>query len=466
MAKRFGKWLILILLLLAAGTGMAVYENWFGKKGIDISTIPTTLAKQGEFDIRISEVGKLDAKKSINVTSNTQGKIVKMVPEGIPVKQGDSIVWLDTSDIEKQIKDGETNLKNAEKDLEKAVETQRLAKYQNDMTVEGAQSGLESAKLDYGDSTIKEAKTQRLVDAQVVPESNLDDAKLHVLSSKTGVEKAQLTLEQAEETRKSNLITGEIQLAQSKAAVEENKRKLEELKGQLKDAVINAPGSGILIYADTWRPTGATKLQEGDQVWQRMNVAQLPDLTQMITKIMVDEIDISRVKIGDDVIVKVDAIPDITLHGKISQIATLAVDKGAGDAPWWMRKEASGVKVFEVTADIDTNSYPLKPGMTTKTDVIVERFPNVVFISREGVFEQGQKKVVYLVDNQAAREKEVKLGKGDGNFVIVENGLKNGDKICLRDPTKQIKDTSTEDTDTGKKEKTQPAVPSSLPVSH
>ncbi len=466
MIKRFGKWLVLILILLAAGTGMAIYANWFEKKGLDISTIPTTLAKQGEFDIRISEVGKLDAKKSINVTSNTQGKIVKMVPEGTPVKQGEPIVWLDTSDIEKQIKDGETNLKNAEKDNEKNQEDLRLKKYQNDMTVEGAKSALESAKLDYSDATVKEAKTQRLVDAQIVPESNLDDAKLRVLSTKTGVEKAQLSLEEAEETRKSNLISSEIQLVQSKAAVDENKRKLDELKGQLKDAVINAPGDGILIYADTYRPTGATKLQEGDQVWQRMNVAQLPDLTQMITKVMVDEIDISRIKMGQDVIVKVDAMPEITLHGKISQIATLAVDKGAGDAPWWMRKEASGVKVFEVTADIDANSYPLKPGMTTKTDVIVERFPSVIYLSREAVFDHGEKKVVYLVGKQTAREKEVKLGKGDGNFVIVENGLKNGDKVCLRDPTKQIKDTSTEDKETGKQEKTQPAVPSSLPASH
>src|SRR5271157_1945809 len=125
MIKRFGKWLVLILILLVAGTGMAIYANWFEKKGLDISTIPTTLAKQGEFDIRISEVGKLDAKKSINVTSNTQGKIVKMVPEGTPVKQGEPIVWLDTSDIEKQIKDGETNLKNAEKDNEKNQEDLR-----------------------------------------------------------------------------------------------------------------------------------------------------------------------------------------------------------------------------------------------------------------------------------------------------------------------------------------------------
>jgi len=463
--KQLLLWIIFISIILLSIFGIGFYNNWFGKKVIDISTIPMTLVKQGEFAIRISEVGKLDAKKSVNVTSKTQGKIIKLVLEGTPVKKDEEIVWLDTADLEKQIKDGETNLKNAEKEFQKTEEQQRLQKYQNDMSVAAARSGLETAQLDYSDATIKLAKMQRLYDAQVIPETSLEDAQLRVLSAKTGVEKAELSLAQSEETRKSNLISGEIQYAQSKATKAEAERKQNELKNQLKDTVITAPSDGIIIYEQTWRSTGRTKLQEGDQVWQRMTIGQLPDLSQMFSKVMVDEIDISKVKIGQEVIVKVDAIPGIELHGTITQIATLAVDKGAGDAPWWMRREASGVKAFEIIALIDPNTYSLRPGMTTKTDIIVERFPKVTYIPREAVFDHGGKKFVYLLKNQTAQEKEVKIGKGDGNFVIIESGLKGGEKICLRDPTKQIKEETPEEKENKKKVKPTPAMPPPLPAS-
>ena len=128
----------------------------------------------------------------------------------------------------------------------------------------------------------------------------------------------------------------------------EAQRKLDELKKNVKDSVITAPGNGIIVYEQAWRGTDRSKIQEGDQVWPQMSIAQLPDLEFMINKFMIDEIDISKVKIGQEVRVYLDALPGILLKGTISSIATLATDKGAGDAPWWMRKKPPVSKLLKL----------------------------------------------------------------------------------------------------------------------
>ncbi len=450
-----------LLLLLVIPIGMTYYKNHIKKKNTETTNIPTALAKKGDFEILLSEVGTLDALKSLTVNSKGQGKIIKLIPEASLVKESQEIVWMDPSDLEKQIKEMEDSLKSTQQDLEKTKETQRLQIYQNDMSVAASKLSLENTKLDYSDATIKLAKNQRLFDAQVIPETTLEDAKLRVLSQKASVEKSELSLSQVEETRKSNLISGQIQLAQAEARLKESNRKMQELKDKLKETVITAPGNGIIIYEMMWRGGDRTKIQEGDQVWPRMSIAQLPDLTRMINKIMVDEIDISKIKVGQDVRIKLDALSGVQLKGKITKIATLAVDKGAGDAPFWMRKEASGVKAFEVVAEIDPNDYPLRPGMTSKTQVLIEKFSNVIYIPREAVITSGSHQYVFVANPRGGFErKEVKTGKGDSNYVIITSGLNGNEKVFLRDPSKPLKSSEQDAREKKEKDSNESSAPS------
>ena len=104
---------IITIVIIFALIGMGFYYNWFGKKNIDVSNIANTQAKKGDFAITVSEVGKLYSKFSVYVNSKTSGKIVKLVPEGSQVKKDEPLVWLDTSDLQKQIKDGENALKTS-----------------------------------------------------------------------------------------------------------------------------------------------------------------------------------------------------------------------------------------------------------------------------------------------------------------------------------------------------------------
>ncbi|MDI6783145.1 MAG: HlyD family efflux transporter periplasmic adaptor subunit [bacterium] len=436
--------IIVSILVLVSIVGGLVYYFWFRReKGL--TDIATTVAKRGEFLIVVSEVGKLDAAKSVNVSSNTQGKIIKMVLEGTVVKKNDPVVWLDTTDTEKQIKDAEASLKSEEANYQKTEENERLSIYSNEMNVKSAKSQLANAQAELESARTKLARTQRLFDAQLTPETSLEEAKLTVLGAELGVQNTEISLAKAEETRKSGEVSSKINLQQAKDGGAEAKRKLDQLKDQLKDAMLTAPSDGIVVYSATWRSGTFGKVQEGDQVWPRMNIMTIPDLTKMISIVQIDEIDISRVQNGQEVIIRVDALPDVILQGTVSRIATLAVDKGAGDAPFWMQREASGVKVFEVVADVEpsSSSYDLRPGMTTKVDIVINRFDDVVTVPLESVFDYQDKKVVYSLSSKIPVRREVILGKSDGNYVIIEKGVTAGERVCLRDPTKELKETGT-----------------------
>ncbi|MCX7918017.1 MAG: efflux RND transporter periplasmic adaptor subunit [bacterium] len=436
------KKIILISCLVGIVALIVVVYFYLNKHGKRPTNIATTVAKKGEFLIVVSEVGKLDAAKSVNITANTQGKIVKMVPEGTAVKKGDPVVWLDTTEIEKQIKDLEANLKSEEANYQKTEENERLNLYQNDMSVKSAKSQLANAQAELESARTKLARTQRLFDAQLTPETALEEAKLAVLGAELAVQNAEIALAKAEETRKSGEISSKINLQQAKASVAEAQRRLQQYQDQLKDATLTAPSDGIVVYSTNWRGGTFGKVQEGDQVWPRMNIMTIPDLSKMVAIVQVDEVDISRIKNGQEAIIHVDALPDLVLKGTVSRIATLAVDKGAGDAPFWMQREASGVKVFEVVVDVEPSgaSNDLRPGMTVKVDIIIDRFTNVVTVPLETVFEYKDKKVVYVMSSKVPVRREVILGKNDGNYVIIEKGLNGGETICLRDPTKELKE--------------------------
>jgi HlyD family secretion protein len=432
------------IIIIAGILGSLIYYFGF-RRDKGTTDIVTAVAKRGEFLIVVREIGRLDAAKSVNVSPTTQGKIVKMVPEGSVVKKDAPVVWLDATDIEKQIKDYEANLKSAESDDQKTIENVRLQRYSNDMSIKSAQSQLANAQAELDAEKTKLARTQRLYDAQLTPETTLEEEKLAVLGAELGLQNAEISLAKAEETKKSADISTNINLQQSKANVREAKRRLDQLNDQLKGAILSAPNDGIVVYGVTWRGGTFGKVQEGDQVWNRMTIMTIPDLTNMISIVQVDEVDISRVEVGQEVIIRVDALPDVTLHGTVLRIATLAVDKGSGDAPLWMQKEVSGVKAFEVVVQVDPSaiSYELRPGMTTKVDIVINRFKDVVTVPLESVFDYKDKKVVYTLGSKIPVRHEVVLGKSDGNNVIIEKGLNGGERVCLRDPTKDLTEAGT-----------------------
>ena len=131
--------------------------------------------------------------------------------------------------------------------------------------------------------------------------------------------------------------------------------------------IISAPSDGMVIYKREW---GGAKRKVGSEIsaWDPV-VATLPDLTSMISKTYVNEIDVSKVKTGQRVRLTVDAFPEKSYTGTVISVANIGEQLPNTDA-----------KVFEVIMKIDGSDPILRPSMTTGNQIITKTFNDVTFI--------------------------------------------------------------------------------------
>jgi len=194
---------------------------------------------------------------------------------------------------------------------------------------------------------------------------------------------------------------------------------------------------GLVVYEMNWR-TGK-KVAISDQIWPGMSIISLPDLSRMQAIGNVNEVDVSKVKSGQRVNIKLDAFPDQLFHGTVASVGTIGQQND----------RTSNVKTFELVIDIAETDPILKPGMTTSIEIVVETIPDAVFVPLEAVFSKDGKTVVYVMDGSSPKSMDVETGVKNSNYVTIMNGLKSGEKVTLRDPT--LKD-ETSDGETEKKE--------------
>jgi len=241
------------------------------------------------------------------------------------------------------------------------------------------------------------------------------EVELEVIRARLGVEQAREKIETQKIIDTEERFKLELKIRQVR----------NDLNAALKDMdklTLKAPAPGLVVYRRNWSTDA--KVQVGDNPWPGMPLIELPDLSRIVAETQINEVDVSKVAVEQDVIVTLDAFPERSFTGKISSIATLATEK----------ERRSSVKVFPVEAVLDQSDPIMKPGMTVKVEVVVERIPDVIHVPLEAVFERGDGMICYVSTNGSFNEREVTLGKRNDNFVVVEEGLEEGQRVALRDP--------------------------------
>ena len=149
-------------------------------------------------------------------------------------------------------------------------------------------------------------------------------------------------------------------------------------------------------------------------------VATLPDLSTMVSMTYVNEIDISKLKTGQQVRVGVDAFPEKEFTGEVVEVANIGQQLPNTDA-----------KVFEVRIELNERDTILRPSMTTSNHVITEVLDSVLFIPLESVHANDSLTYVYT---RNGKKQVVVLGPSNENFIVVDMGLEKGDRLYLSMP--------------------------------
>ncbi len=400
--------------LLAIGGILVVLAILLMIPSDSAANIPTFTVKKDKFLVTVTESGELRAKNSVSISSpriRGQIKIVYLIPEGTYVKAGDAVVQFDPTEALTNLKEAESKLEIALSEKEKVIANQKA-----EMT--RLESDLKSAELSY------ELSKLNLEQMKFEAEIKQQEAKLNHQRNELSFIKSKQDLESRKIIHQSEMHKVDIEVQQRRADLERAKRDLEML-------TLTAPEEGLVVYEINW--TTGRKVTLGDTPWSGMTLVSLPDLSTMESLTYVNEVDVSRVKKGLEVLVKLDAFQDSTFKGKISSVAALGKNKDRD----------SNIKVFEITVELDSQSEILKPGMTTSNRIVINEIPDVIFVPQEAVFEKEGKKVVYVKNGSSFDEQVIEVGEKSENYIVVSAGLNPGDEVALRDPNIKLDEEET-----------------------
>jgi len=235
-------------------------------------------------------------------------------------------------------------------------------------------------------------------------------------------------LSQAKNKLESQEIINQADLTKAELKVKQARLRLEQKLLELENLTLRAPIDGLAVLQEIWGANGRAKVKVGDTPWRGMALVEIPDLSQMMVKAKVNEVDISRIRVGQLAIVNIDALAGSSFYGKVERIATLA-----------SRERDSEIKTFDVEIVLDGSDLRLRPGMTAQCQVITDRFSDKLFVPLECVFQKNDTTVVF-VKRSGFDRRMVRVGPKNSDYVIIEAGVQKGDEVALHDPTQPIED--------------------------
>ena len=178
----------------------------------------------------------------------------------------------------------------------------------------------------------------------------------------------------------------------------------------------------MVIYKRDWN--GQAK-EIGSSVSAMDVVMEIPELSTMRAKIQVDEIDSGRIKIGQEVIITVDAVQGRSFGGKVNNIAAI-LKQASFDRPQ---------KILEVYVDLtDLDVKTLRPGMSIKAQIRVGEYPQAIVIPMTSIEGREGRSFVQVYNPQTKNIdwREVRLRTNDGHNAVVESGIDAGERILTR----------------------------------
>jgi HlyD family secretion protein len=373
-------------------------------------TVPTLVVKRGDFIDSLQFRGEVKALKSVTMVVPAEAgnfQILKIAADGAPVKKGDVVVEFDGTKTEQDLAQFRSTMKSAQAEIDQARAQARLTEEDDLTAVLKARYDVEAAKLD--------ASKQ-----EVVSQIEGGEAKLKLAD-------AEQTLHQLDEQLASDrgssqaTILGKIQASQ-KAAYD-----VERTEHALSKMTLEAPLAGTISLVSTWHAQQAAPFKPGDAAWAGAPIAELPDTSTLRIAAHVEETERGRLAPQQMVTAHMDAIADREFSGRIAQISTIATSDFSGGWPF--------PRDFDLSIALDQTDPRIRPGMTARVTVVVEKIPNVLTIPVQASFQKSGQTVAYVWAGSKFEERAIAIGRRSGDRILVVNGLRPDDRVALADPT-------------------------------
>jgi RND family efflux transporter MFP subunit len=397
--------------LSMCGGGVFAAYRYTGTTEVEVAV---ARVRRGDFVIAVRTRGDIKSARSMVLKApQVQGglRIVHLADAGRPVKKGDVVVEFDASQQDQNVISRTTNLRAADGDIVQTKATQKIEDEADSMNKMSSEYDLERSKLDASKAEVLSAIEGEKNRIQVgVSEGSLQTVKASINAHQVGHE-ADLN-----------------RLGQRRDKTARDLRTAQNYMGLMQ---LRAPIDGIVNVLSNFRSQGSfgqatPPFKEGDMTWTGAEIAEIPDLSEMYVDLKLEEVDRGKLKLGQEVRVRVDAIPDkefVAVLDWISPIAALVFKGGS-----------SAEKTFPARATITKLDDRLRPGMSASTEIIIEREPNSLLIPSRASFAKDGKPAVFVQKGKGFAVRSIQVGKQNDEDIIVTGGLQEGETVTLENP--------------------------------
>ncbi len=408
--------LIQTVLLLAAGGG--AYAAYRYNAESNVVEVPVAKVRRGEFIISVKTRGEIRSVHSEILTAPQvpDPRIVRLAESGRSIKKGEVVVEFDAAQQEQTYLEKTTSVRTADSEIVQTKASHRIVTEQDGMNLMTSQYNLQRSKLEASK-------------AEVV--SEIEGAKSRI---DVGISEGELG--QVNTTIKAHKTTQEADLDRLQQKKDKVVRDAERTKGYLTKMLIRAPNDGIVNLLPNFRAQGSfgsspPPFKEGDRAWTGAAIAEIPDLTNMRMELKLDEVDRGKMKLGQIVKVRVDAIADRELTAELDWISPIAAVN--------FRGMGLTEKTFPARATLKNLDPRLRPGMSATAEVVIESQPYTLLIPVRASFLQKGKPAVYVQKGQQFPIRVIEAGKHNDTDMIVTKGLKEGELVTLENPIEAAK---------------------------
>ena len=397
------------------GTSLPVSE---ASASADVRTVrvtPQPLAST------ITVSGQLVPRREVQVVSPISGTVAAThFQYGAQVTRGQRLVDLDTTEIE-------SKYRQAQAQYIKALQHfNELEDWENNVEVARVRRAISKTKLQLETQKQKRDETAFLLERGVIPAAEHEAAEQQLRN-------LQLDYEASQQDLASVLDKGgaeERQVAQLE--LDNARTQLRTLEDTLQGSVVHAPVAGVILQprrsGGGKSDQGGERLTKGRSVTQGALLLTIGDLDGLSVTGTVDEVDITKVRLGQPVAISGDAFPGLALQGTMSHVSAQAGQTGQGK---------NTLPMFEITVTLENftpaQRQQLRLGMSANLEVVVYEKPDALLVPFSAVQTRNGKAWLRVRDKETGRVKQIEVDTGLTTLDAVEivRGLEPGDEVVL-----------------------------------
>ncbi len=421
-------WLVVVVLVVLLGGGFVAFRALTGSNQSSTANDKTELVESKSLAIKIKSSGSVVPVETVNLSPKQAGRLVELlVEQGARVNRGQVIARMDNANLIPQLYQAQASAAASEANLAKLRNGSRPEDVAAALArVEAARGRLEAVRSRLALTSSKTSRFQGLQTEGAISSDRFDEVLTDNRSAQADLVTAQANL--AEATRQVELLqngsrvedvaAAEAQLTQAIAGIR-------VVEVQLEDTVVRAPFAGIITqkYANVGAfvtPTTTASLSNSST---STSIVAIANGLEIIAK--VPEVDISQIKVGQEVEIVADAFPSQVFKGKVRLIAPEAIIE-------------QNVTSFQVRVTLETGKDKLQSGMNTDLRFIGKKIDNALVVPTVAIVTQEGKTGLLIADEKGKPQfRPVTIGTTVDNQTQILSGANVGDRVFVKLPDKK-----------------------------